>query len=47
MPKNGEETRLKSPKTAARLTKNLKPGKKIQQRWISGYLRQRSLNVHD
>ena len=35
MPKSGEETRLKSPKTAARLTWNLKPGEKIQQRWKS------------
>ena len=32
MAKNGEETRLKTPKTAARLGLNLKHDKKIQQR---------------
>ena len=31
MAENSEETRLKTPKTAARLTSNLKHGKKIQQ----------------
>ena len=33
MAKNSEETRLKTPKTAARLVQNLKHGKKIQP-WI-------------
>jgi len=31
MAKNGKETRLKTPKTAARLAQNLKHDKKMQQ----------------